>query len=273
MQGIYGQPIGYPNVSQPYGYQMGYGAPQNAQVNGAMRQGFTPNPMQNPGNFNPMGGVIPSAAGAVPQAVPGFIPLAQPPTMDYIPPPPKPLPFTLVPRNQAVYANIYSILQTVQILQDEAINGNIDLKIANEKTEKLKKPFKVSVDTAKFSPSDVRAFAEACDLDCSIALDVLLPAEVEKPKAKKAISQKDFMEFGQSYTSINDCILLKVYSKIRTPFTQFRLLFDRICPDDKKYYKDKTRKWGEFFQDKELDEKTVTQFKNDIDLLFNALQY
>ena len=278
----------YPNNSQPFYQQQqmyyvpqqqqfsqtGYG-PQYQTVPVSQTQGMIPG-----SNTNPMiGAVVHSSSqprqGGQPAAVNGFIPPAKPPRRQYIPPPLQPLKFTFRTSNKDAYSRIYAILYTIEILNDEYANGNVDDTFYNQRRKQLKDIFTKSVKAAGFSSSDVRSFADACHLICPLALDFLAPEEKQSKKETKS-TLEDAKAIGANYAHFLSVLEIGPFTaeNIHRYFISYRILCERLSPDNRSL-KSKIVYWNDYFSNKKpqyvMTKDDISKLKNDIQSMYSLI--
>ena len=226
---------------------------------------------------NPMYGAIPHANGSQEgtSKTPSsgkFIPPAKAPTREYIPPPPKPLEFTYRASNSGIYAKIYSLLTTVDILNDEYANGNVNDNFYDKKLSQYKEIFNRSVQSAGFNREDIEKFAESCRLTCPLAFDCLF-----SEKAKK-INFEDAKNLGANYATLMSFLEVGPFtiSNVQRYFNSFRLLCERVCPekdnDIRKNIDGKTQHWNTYFNNRKSDQEMpgddVGKLKTDVQNMY-----
>lgn len=225
-----------------------------------------------------MGGVLPPAyaQGMTNAAAPsGFIPPAPQPTQRYVPPPRQPLKFELKPSFQSAYAQLYAILQTVEIIEDEWTNGNISNKEHDARLPSLLKHFNMAKSAAGFSEQNVRDFAEACNLECPMALNLLVPNKDTTSSSKSKGNLKDVREFAVAYVNLKNTIQLNrnTMEELRRAFNSFRFPLERLgvlqmdvkCGNKVKYW---SEKFGQMHPEDSLSPSDFQTFSSDVDELY-----
>lgn len=136
---------------------------------------------------------------------PNHIAPAEPPRTAYVPPPKLPHRFPFDPLKRDAYANFYSILSTIEALEEEACNGVIPLTLRDELLRGLYEQYTRVANVLGFSQQrDVEEFACAADLSCSFAFATLFKnTEREKP-AQTANRGALFFGIGSDLTDLSD---------------------------------------------------------------------
>jgi len=247
--------MSYPHQYGPNPYP---NVPQNARITSGTYNNIQPNymaptPYPNFGMSSGQNLTINTGPKMGPIArgpIPGFVSVAEPPTMAYVPPPRQPLKFEFRPVNQNTYANLYSIIQTVDILQDEYSNGSISESDLDSKMSILKQQYLVMKQVAGFSDQNVRDFAEECGLECFLALKILAPEQKATVQPSMVASLQDASEFGQAYVNLINNVDIGPYNmdKVRLAFNDFRFPLERLGYLNKSMnIRSKVQYWSEFF--------------------------
>jgi hypothetical protein len=153
-------------------------------------------------NANPPG--VRVTSGPV-RSTPGYIAPPGPPSIHYVAPPKDAYAFPFDESKRDIYANLYSILRTIDAIEEKCSEGLMDYERSEPLKTELKKQFLLATGAARFNEQHVRAFVEAADLYCGFALNFLFPKQTAD-----TISQRTpviGMEIGAVCTSFSDLLM------------------------------------------------------------------
>ena len=146
----------------------------------------------------------PPARPAPQPARPGYLAPAEPPTGQYIPPPCGTYKFPFQNSNKDKYANLYSLLSTINALQEQASLGNIAMDKCKELTTNLLDQYTRVVNALSFNFQNVKDFADAAGLNCQFALDVISQAPGAQGPTKSNTAMVAAVELGTHLTTLLD---------------------------------------------------------------------
>lgn len=248
---------GYPGAPPPYGAPApaSFGAP--APFAGAV-------PMPYPGAVSPGAAPAPPAgnpAAARPTAA--TAPVVNPPTVSAS--------FPIKEADKLKYANIYSLIAAVEVLEDEYCNGNISSQERNAAFKDLKDQFDRVKSAMGLGVKEVTNFCKAARLQHVYAISALFTNLDEGEVSKTSLQQA--VDLGTDFTTLSDLCYVE-----NGTGSNFQVLVHRIegrlkslqvlqrNPELQKI----TAKWVEQFDSigsNDIVPKTVTdQLKGDIQL-------
>jgi hypothetical protein len=136
-------------------------------------------------------------------------PAARPAATQHLPPPAR---YQIPAGEQAKYANLYSLLTTVELLEEEYANGNVSLDEQRRLLLEYHNQFRAVQRALNLGLEDVKTFANASGLACNYALHALArpvapdpvppgPADPPQPSPTR-LSQA--MKLGSQFVTLSD---------------------------------------------------------------------
>lgn len=213
---------GYGGYSQPppsYGYGAYPGAPP--PYGGAPPASFgapTPYagaaPMPFPGAVAPGGAPAPAPGNPAPsRPTAATAPVVNPPTVS--------AKFPIKESDKLKYANIYSLIAAVEVLEDEYCNGNISSDDRNTAFKDLKAQFDKVKNAMGLGVKEVTNFCKAARLQHVYAISALFSNADEGEVSKTSLQQA--VDLGTDFTTLSDLCFMQNMTG-----SQFQVLVRRI---------------------------------------------
>ncbi|OHT14923.1 hypothetical protein TRFO_42831 [Tritrichomonas foetus] len=153
--------------------------------------------------------------------------------------------FPIPSEDESKYGNLFALLTTIDEIESEFCDGNLDEKLHQELLQSYKNQFLKLNGVLKLSRNDIEQFCNCAQLNCSYALSTLFSSVVSP------LSQSDdkerlrvAMEIGEQFTTLLDfCtmgsigagMIYETVSKIRS----LLMLINIYTIDEVKQYTDK----------------------------------
>jgi hypothetical protein len=194
-------PYGAQYANQPYGMGVpgAYGAPQPGYGMPTPYKGAVPMNGSG-GGMAPMGQQMGSAGNAMQSSGSsgGTASISNYPTIDKIQ-------FHIPANLKEKYANLYSIIATVDALMTEEIEGNVTQEDVSSILPNYKNMYEMIKKALRIDDDQVKAFCDSVNLTAGYAFHAFeelgKPEEIEE---KRALSSSELIQLGTSFTTLND---------------------------------------------------------------------
>ena len=255
-QGVTAYSNSYSMTNNQTGYAMGYNA--NANYNYQQNQ----QPQAYPNSFgygfqqNPMAGVtnaLPQQNVSVNGMSSKYIAPAEKPLTSYIPPPKLPHRFPFDPQKKEAYANFYSILSTMEALEEETCNGIIPQSLRDELFKGLFEQYNRVSNVLGFKQQqEFKEFALASDLICSYTFATLFKVKEQEKQSQAANKAILFFGIGSDLTDLSDLCEnpSSMYGQCQQKTLEIRTKFRKLNSDCNTTALQILNKWVDLFMNK-----------------------